>query len=383
MKIFVVHLCIVTALLAGHVTAAQTDYKGGKKHQQPGTAAWPLPGNNYAADLPVPAVLRDSLDKKIRALFNITHMPGITAAVLTEGKGLWYTDTGFISVPTQKQVDSTTIFYWASVAKVITATIIDALVRENKLQYSSRLSTWFPDIQDASKITVDQLLKHTSGIYTFNADSAFHFNPRYYTPAELIRIASSRSNAFPPGAYWSYSNTNYLLLALIAEKTTGKSFAEIVGERIAQPLHLHSLKVLGRGDIPANLALAHANGKVVPFDYSTPLGAGNIAANARDMVILLYSLLSGKVGPPEQVKERLADLYPMFEKGMYYGRGIMLYDFTEINQTHNTWIGHSGGTGNYQAVVLYDAATRAFVAVAVNQQVPAEAVARKLLEQIN
>ena len=130
------------------------------------------------------------------------------------------------------------------------------------------------------------------------------------------------------------------------------------------------------------LALAHENGHVVPSGYSIPLGAGNIVGNARDMVVFLYALLTGQLSTPAITYDRLRDLYPMYDKGTYYGKGIMLFDFKEINNTDDSWIGHSGGTETYRAILLYDTATKAFVAVAVNQHIPVEAIARKMLEQI-
>lgn len=361
---------------------SQTRYKGGKKHAPPGPGILPDPNNNYHLNTPISGLLKDSLDKQVNDVFAVTGMPGITAAMLIAGKGLWVMDTGFISRPEQKKVDSTTLFYWASVGKLITATIIATLVQEHKLSYDSKLSDWYPQFQDATRITIDELLKHTSGLYSFNTDSTFHYSKRYYAPQELFDLIKANKNLFRPGEYWSYSNTGYLLLALIAEKIERKTFAEIVQQRIAAPLHLTSLKALGPGEQPAHLALAHVNGRTVAEDYSTPLGAGNIIGNAKDMVVLLYSLLTGKISTPGLTNDRLSDLYPMFENGMYYGRGIILFDFNEINQMNDYWIGHSGGTEDYRALLVYDVATKAFVAVAVNQRVPVEAIARKLLEQI-
>lgn len=377
-------LIILILLLAGNNlqnAVAQARYKGGAKHAPLREDILPDAGQ-YDIHLPVSGALNDSLHKKMQEMFTRTGMPGITAAMLVPGKGLWQIDTGFISLPDQHKVDAHTVFYWASVGKLITATIITALILEKKLDGNSRLSQWFPQIPDADKITIDALQEHTSGIYSFNADSAFHFSHRYYAPQELIDLAISKKNLFPPGQYWSYSNTGYLLLAMIAEKIEGKTYAEIVQQRMALPLQLNSLRALSPQELPANLALAHENGRIVATDYSIPLGAGNIVANAKDMVVLLCALLTGQLNTLSLTYDRLRDLYPMYDKGTYYGKGIMLFDFKEINNTADSWIGHSGGTETYRAIVLYDTATKAFVAVAVNQHLPVEAIARKMLEQI-
>lgn len=375
-------LTFLFASCSKHDAYSQTRYKGSKKHAPPGPNILPDPNSNYHLNTPISGSLKDSLDKQVSDVFAITGMPGITAALLIAGKGLWVMDTGFISRPEQRKVDSTTLFYWASVTKLITATIIATLVEEHKLSYDSKLADWYPQFQDATKITIDELLKHTSGLYSFNTDSTFHYSKRYYAPQELFDLIKANKNLFRPGEYWSYSNTGYLLLALIAEKIEGKTFAQIVQQRIAAPLHLTSLRALSPGEQPANLALAHVNGNTLAEDYATPLGAGNIISNAKDMVVLLYSLLTGKISTLSVTNDRLSDLYPMFENGMYYGRGIILSDFNEINQTNDYWIGHSGGTEDYRALLVYDVATKAFVAIAVNQRIPVEAIARKLLGQI-
>lgn len=376
------HLLLSCLLLSACVksehTLGQTTYTGGKMHEQPLMAVFP-DRNAYDYDDDITGALKDSLDKATRDLFTITKMPGITAAVLVPGKGLWQTNAGFIAKPEGTKVDANTVFYWASVTKMITATIISQLIREHKLTADSKLSTWFPQLQNAADITVINLLEHTSGIYSFNNDPATFSISRYYTPGELLGLSAAQKDLFSPGQNWSYSNTNYLLLALISEKIEGKSFAQIVQDRIASPLHLNSLKVLAPKERPVNMALAHANGKIVTEDYSVPLGAGDVVSNARDMVVLLYSLMAGKTGPVIDVYDRLRNLYPMPDKGMYYGNGIMLSDFNEITGKNDLWIGHTGGTETYRALVVYDTRSKTFIAIAVNAHVSVEACALKLL----
>jgi D-alanyl-D-alanine carboxypeptidase len=171
-------------------------------------------------------------------------------------------------------------------------------------------------------------------------------------------------------------------LALIAEKVEGKPFDEIIQQRIAAPLHLTSLHALKPNEQPDNLALAHENGAVIKEDYSVPLGAGNVVSNARDMVVLLYSLMTGELCPVASVHDRLKELYAMPDAGTWYGRGMMLTDFNEITHTDDLWIGHSGGTQTYRALLVYDTATKTFIALAINQHVSVEAVARKLLGKL-
>lgn len=358
---------------------AQNKYKGAPKHQQPSIEVLPN-STEYILDQSLESDLTIKLDQKIDELFEKHNVAGITATVLIPEKGIWETNRGFISKPDNRIIDSSSVFYWASVGKLITSTIIQQLVIEDKLSLNDKLSKWYPDFQYAKKITIGQLINHTNGIYSFQADSTLHYSNKHYSPNELLEVSKSHKNLFKPGEYWSYTNTGYLLLALIIEKVESKTFEQVVKEKISDSLHLKTLKA--SKEIPSNLALAHNKDTVIPKDSSGPLGAGNIISNSKDMAVFLSALLAGKIIPIEMVHNMMKDLYPMFDKGQYYGNGIMLYDFKELNNTDNLWIGHSGGTENYKTIALYDVKSKVIMAISINQNIPAEAVANKLMEII-
>jgi D-alanyl-D-alanine carboxypeptidase len=358
----------------------QKNYKGGTKHKQPEIESLPNE-TEYFFDKRLNDTLQIKLNKKIDELFSKHDIAGITATILVPQKGIWETNRGFISKPDNIIIDSITIFYWASVSKLITSTIIHKLVLEGKLSFNDKLSKWFPEIKYSKEITIEQLLTHTNGIYSFNSDSTVHFSNKHFNPDELLSIAKSKKNLFKPGEYWSYTNTGYLLLALIMERIESKTFSQIVKDKISEPLNLKTLKPATENT--PNLALAHIKDSVIDKDYSVPLGAGNIISNSKDMALFFSALLTGKIIPKKEIHNMMKDLYPMFDKGQYYGKGIMLYDFNEINQTKNIWIGHSGGTENYRAIVAYDIETKIIIAVSINENIPVEAVAYKLLELIN
>lgn len=351
-----------------------------KQHAPISSEAISFVAADYHVAQPLSGPLKDSLDVTISRLFQMTKMPGITVAMLMPGKGLWQTTTGFISKPDQQKADSTSVFYWASAGKLITATIIDELVMEGKLSYDDKLAKWFPQFEYAREISISQLLHHTSGLASFNTDTTIFKKENHYTPEDLINIALHQKNLFPPGKYWSYSNTGYLLLAMIIQQVDKSSYAQSVAQRLAAPLHLSSLKVLTQANMPANLAKGHtADGLQVYEDYSVPLGAGDIISNAKDMAFFLFALLNGSVIPKATVAARLHDLYPMPDKGMFYGQGMMVTDFAEIPGEQDQWIGHTGGTETYRALLIFDVKTKIFLAVSVNAHIPVEAISRKLV----
>ena len=360
---------------------AQKNYKGEPKHQQPSIKVLPK-STKYILDQGLGNTLELKLNKKINELFTKHDIAGITATILIPDKGIWNTNRGFISKPDNVVVDSSSVFYWASVSKLITSTIIHQLVIEDKISLNDKLSKWFSDIQYARKITVEQLLNHTNGIYSFQADSTFHYSNKPYSPNEVLEISKSHKNLFKPGEYWSYSNTGYVLLALIIEKIESKTFEQVIKDRVAEPLSLTTLRAAPK-ETPSNLALAHHKDIVLTSNFSQPIGAGNIISNSKDMAIFLSAFLTGKIIPTKMVHDMMKNLYPMFDKGLYYGKGIMVYDINDNNKTNTVWIGHSGGTENYKAIVAYDTQTKSIIAVAINESIPAEAVAYKLMELVN
>ncbi len=358
------------------------EYKGGALHT-------PLPfnifphENSYSLSSISDSLLKNKLDDNIETIISTQNINGISMSILIPNKGIWQLNSGYIEIGDSTLVDSTSLFYWASVSKLITSTIIHQLILEQKLEATDKLSKWFPQFEQADEITIKQLLQHTNGIYSFNNDSTFHFSNRFHAPSELLGISLSEDNLFSPGEYWSYNNTGYLLLALISEDIESKSFSQIVQERISAPQNLSSLQALAPNEQPANLALAHHQGLPVEAHYSTPLGAGNIVGSSKDMTLFFHALLTGKYIPMESVHNMLGELYPMFNAGQYYGAGIMLYDFNEINNSPNQWIGHSGGIENYKAILIFDIKKQVMCSLSVSQSIPVEAIALSMLNLIN
>lgn len=369
-------LCVLILFLNAPLFA-QSKYKGLQKHDAIDINQFFL-NDNYELTAPLADTLQNKLQQTMDKLFISRNIAGVSVAMLTP-QGSWQTTMGYVNKPKKQMADSNAVFYWASVAKLITAVIITQLIDENKIKSDSKLSNWYPKFKNAKKITISNLLTHTSGIYSFNSDSNFHASSLYHTPDELLTIALSKENLFKPNEYWSYSNTGYLLLALIAQKIEGKSFAQIVQERITEPFGLASLKVLKPDEKPINLALAHSGDTVIPCNYSTPLGAGNVVGSSSDMAKFLYLFISGQLLPKASMQTMLNDLYPMFESPQqYYGRGVMVYNFKAIDSTSNLWLGHSGGTENYKAILAYDVKTKAIISLSINENISAEALAYRL-----
>jgi len=136
-----------------------------------------------------------------------------------------------------------THFRIASNTKAMTAAVIVLLAQEGKLSLDDPVSKYVPGVPDGDKITVTELLNMRSGLYTYDDDPDFwamldRDPTKVWSPHEVLAIAFKYPPYFPPGTDFHYSNTNYALLGLIAEKIDGKSLAQIMHDRLFGPLGL-------------------------------------------------------------------------------------------------------------------------------------------------
>ena len=325
---------------------------------------------------------KNKLDSLLNSSYALLDIPGITVDVITQ-QGHWNIDTGFVSLESREKVDSTTTFYWASVGKLITSVLIHELINEQKLTLDDKLEKWYPEFQYSNLITVQHLLEHRSGIYSFNYDTARTNALEHPTPNDLLKIALEHDNHFFPGQYWYYSNTGYILLSSIIEKIEHQSYDTVVLNRISNKLHLKKLRALQVGEFPSNIALLHNSSNLVQNDnFNAIAGAGSIISNSKDMNKFLYALFTKKILPQESIQHMTKTLYPMFEEGIYYGQGIMVFDLSSHtnNLDQGKLIGHSGGTSNVKSMAIFSPENQTFISIASNKNIPVEAIAYSILK---
>ncbi len=356
-------------------------YHGPKPHPAPERRVFTDAAPSFGAGLDTNAIAR--LERALDKAQSATKAPAMTVAVGVPGRGVWSATRG-----TPGDTNAPPRWFWfASVGKAFTAAVVLQLVEEGKLSLDDPLSRWFPDFPNAKAITLDHLLRHTGGIYSFQNDPKLRVQPGYHAPEELIGVARAHGNGFCPGEYWSYSNTGYVLLGLIVERVEGRPFHEVVDTRVIRRLGLVNTRALAPQEELPGLARPSPSrpteepvGSTVP---TTPYAAGNVVATAGDMVRFWHALLAGELLKPATVRNQFAELLPMFDPGTFYGRGVMLYDVPDKDGRHLTWLGHSGGAPGSKALVLYSVESKAYVAVAMNNDGSAEATANLLLKALN
>ncbi|WP_394823889.1 serine hydrolase domain-containing protein [Pendulispora albinea] len=181
---------------------------------------------------------------------------GVLAEVVTP-EGPLRARAGAAELGTNQPVPWDAHFRVASTTKTFVATVVLQLVGEGKLSLEDPVEKWLPGVvrgqgNDGNKVTVRQLLQHTSGLFDYVEDEGLQSAMRQdfegirynlMTPEELVAIAMKHPPAFAPGQGWSYSNTGYLVAGMIIKAITGHDWSHEVVNRIAVPLGLTQTSV--------------------------------------------------------------------------------------------------------------------------------------------
>ena len=202
-----------------------------------------------------------------------------TVSIFKDGKEVYTKSMGYASVENSIKNTSSTKYRIGSITKTYTATVIMKLVEDKKLSLETTIDKFFPEIKNSNKITIEMLLRHRSGIV--NLTNVPEYNDYMYTKVsqeEMIKKITALGSSFNPNEKFEYSNSNYILLGVIAEKTTKKGLGQLYTEYIMKPLGIKNEFYGAKIDIKNNEAnsYVYANKwtKAGETDMSVPGGAG-------------------------------------------------------------------------------------------------------------
>lgn len=265
-------------------------------------------------------------------------------AIQESDKVVFEKSYGFADVKNKIKADASTRYKIGSITKMFTSVVIFQLVEEKKLALDTKLSKFFPSIKNSENISIENLLEHSSGIYSFTNDADYkEYAKSPKTRAELMKKIKAGNPVFEPGESAEYSNSNFVLLGWIIEDLTKKTYAENIKTRIIQKA---GLKNTGFASEIKNEAISyHSNGKTWEEadkeDMSIPGGAGAILSNASDLTKFINALYSGKLISQPSLLTMTAT-----EKG--YGKGILTMPFGE-----RKFFGHTGGIEDFTSTLGY------------------------------
>ena len=329
-------------------------------------------------------LVRAALDARLEALMKKVGIPGISATILFADGSVWEGVAGLADVAAGRRVTTDTAFPVASVSKTFTAALVLGLVEDGKLRLDSPVKPFLPTVAIDPTITVRELLDHTSGLRDFyfgaGVDKALLVKRDQVWDA--ARSLGYMGKPFSkPGLSWHYSNTNYLLLGLLAEAVDGAAVAAQLRERFLTPLGLdhtyyqfveaplgptvHDYRFNGpKATLPA-IDLSDGT-PVVPFtSVVTAAGAaGSIATTSADLAHWARSLYGGSVLDATSRAEMIGDIVRTagYKPAAAYGLGVQL-----VQVAGHPALGHSGRFLGASAVVRWLPDLQVGIAVLTNQ----------------
>ena len=309
-----------------------------------------------AATTPSPTdrLTRQALQRRVDDALEDGGYVGLSVTV-RDGDRRIHVRSGEAELGTGRPVPRRANLRAASATKAFVATVALQLVAEGRLSLGDTVEEWLPGVvagngNDGTRITVRNLLQHTSGIHDYDysddtGSSAEDFERArldHVGPEQLVAGAMRNRPAFPPAdpadpePDWGYSNPNYVLVGMIIERATGRSWAEEVEARIVRPLGLSG--TYAPGDDP-DLPEPHAHTYMrfpgsttwtdtTALNMSRADAAGALVTTHRDLDRFLTALVGGRLLPPAQLAEMrrtvpVSDEAQVVFPGLRYGLGLM------------------------------------------------------------
>lgn len=338
---------------------------------------------------PDPATLSVDLQQIVDAALAANKTPGALVGVFTPN-GSWTSATGSGDLDPSRPISFEDTFAWRSVTKSLTVTVVLQLVAEGQLELDAPVGTYVSGVPNGNNITLRQLAGMRSGLFNYTSDQAFQ--ERFgsdltapWTDQELLSAAFSHPVNFAAGAEYEYSNTNTILLGVVAETVTGRPLAQLIQERIFGPLAMtHSVYMTGT-ELPAPFVHGFIfdeedGGFVELVSNATALsGAGAVAGTFEDLRTWGTALVAGPLLPADLQRQRFQGT-PRTNGPIYdtYGLGM-----GEIRG----WWGHTGNGLGYELCVFTEPTTGSQIVVIVNAtnsnaDVPAD-IADEILDTLN
>ncbi len=254
-----------------------------------------------------------------------------------------YNGTGHL--PGNDLINANTAFHIASVSKTFTAMAILKLWQDGKLKLDDEVNVYFPSFNFPG-VTIRTLLNHRSGItnYTYFLENLGWDKTKYATNEDVLNILVSKKdslqNIAAPNTRFSYSNTNYALLALLIEKVSGEKYADFLKYSFFDPLQMNNSFVFNYGDTNKVIPSYDWKGRLMPFNFLDGVyGDKNIYTTPRDLLIWDRALSGNLIFSPETLAAAYAS-YSNEKPGIKnYGLGWRLNNYPTGKKMvfHNGW----------------------------------------------
>ncbi|MDO5510473.1 MAG: serine hydrolase domain-containing protein [Weeksellaceae bacterium] len=266
-------------------------------------------------------------------------------ALMHNGKTVYSRSIGYTDLDKKVKATPKSLYSIGSISKIYTAVMALQLVEKGKLSLETKLSEYFPKVVNAEQISIEQLLRHRSGIFNLTSDETLHdWAYAEISREQLLDKIYSYPSVFAPGKQFDYSNSGYLLLSYIIEDVTGMSYNDALQKMIVKKCGIKDTKISALGDKDYKTLSYKKFGEWTPeriTNLNLALGGGGIASTAEEVNKFLHCLNTGKLLSASSL-EKMKSLVDG------YGLGVFQVPFHE-----HSGFGHNGGIDGYQSMAYY------------------------------
>ena len=319
--------------------------------------------------------IQKSLDQTI----NEQKIPGLQFAIRFSDSSTWEIHSGKLSFDRQIALTNDHILRIGSITKLYMAVLVLKAVEDGKILLSDSLANWYPEITNSDRITISELLNHTSGLReileSFSVKMKSIFPHKNWKQAELLKVISKQKPYFEPGTDFHYSNSNYIILGFILEQVYQKSIQQLLNDEIITPLGLKFTSILPTERIPENLIIGYDR-DLLPWPglyklktdnkawASLAYASGAMASTAHELIIFINSLFNGDLLSSKSL-EPMTNFVHIENKEHQCWKGYGL-GLTQFNINNIEYWGHEGQFIGFESIVLYETVKKYSIALIGN-----------------
>ena len=312
---------------------------------------------------------KQKIDAEVKRLLDATGVPSAQVGIVLDGRVAYTAAFGKARLTTDLPATVSMHYPVGSITKQFTAACVLLLVEDGKMTLDDPVSKWFPELTRAKDVTVRMLLSHTSG-YSDYAPQDYTI-PAWTKPAEPLKIVrdwATKPLDFEPGTKWQYSNTNFVLAALIVEKVSGQPFWTLLKTRVLDPLQMREVLNLDtdRARLEPEGTERHALGPLRPATLEAPgwyFGDASLAMPIGDLLKWDISIMDEALLKPQSYRSMETEV--LLKNGAPTGYGLAVD--VAMRNGHRV-ISHSGEVGGFVAANMVMPDDRMAVAVLTNQE---------------
>jgi D-alanyl-D-alanine carboxypeptidase len=268
-------------------------------------------------------------DKIAEEVLQKTGVPSASVAIVRDGKVVYVHAYGYADLEAKTMAEPAMRYSIGSISKQFTAAAILLLQEQGKLSLDDKVGKWIPKLTAGDKVTIRQLLSHTSGYRDYwPQDYVMPDMKKPVTPEQILNNWARVPLDFEPGTQWQYSNTNYVIAGLSVEKAAGMPVLEFLQKKVLGPLGMKSVANTDEAKLPPTDPTGYMRYALGPLRPAPKEGkgwmfaAGELAMTAEDLAKWDISMIHRSILKPESYRQMETDVLLANGVGTGYGLGV-------------------------------------------------------------